>query len=181
MQAWPSFAIHLPSASGAAASLPAVVLILAGAALLLAAALHDIVARTVPNWIAGVLLLTGLALRVIDGTLLTGLLAAFLVLLATYVCWRRGWMGGGDVKLLAAAAMVVPPAAELGFVAAVALAGSALALIYLAARRLVARPGTRRPTGLIARAARAERWRIHRGGPLPYACAIAAGFLFVTF
>jgi hypothetical protein len=27
---------------------------------------------------------------------------------------------------------------------------------------------------------RAERWRISRGGPLPYACAIAFGFLFVV-
>jgi hypothetical protein len=24
-----------------------------------------------------------------------------------------------------------------------------------------------------------ERWRIRRGGPLPYACAIAAGVLFI--
>jgi prepilin peptidase CpaA len=32
---------------------------------------------------------------------------------------------------------------------------------------------------LLARALRVERWRIHRGGPLPYACAIAAGGLFI--
>jgi prepilin peptidase CpaA len=32
---------------------------------------------------------------------------------------------------------------------------------------------------LLARALRVEQWRIRRGGPLPYACAIAAGGLFI--
>jgi hypothetical protein len=34
--------------------------------------------------------------------------------------------------------------------------------------------------GLIARVVRIERWRISRGRSLPYACAIAAGYLFAT-
>lgn len=185
MQAWPSFANALPAVGladpGSPAALTAIALAAAAAALLLAAALHDIAARTVPNWMAASLLPFGLALRLIDATLPGGLLAAFLVLLATYACWRRGWMGGGDVKLLAAAALLVPPASALGFLAAVAISGSILALVYLAARRLVAPPGPRRPAGLLARTLRAERWRIRRRGPLPYACAIAAGFIFVTF
>jgi prepilin peptidase CpaA len=173
MQAWPSFAATLP------ASLPAVGLTLAGVFLLVAAALHDIAARTVPNWIAAALLPAGVILRTLDNTITIGLPCAFLVLLVTYFCWRRGWMGGGDVKLLAAAALVVPPTTELTFLAAVALSGSGLALIYLAAKRIMPPPGPERPSGLLARAARAELWRIRRGGPLPYACAIAAGFIFV--
>ena len=88
-------------------------------------------------------------------------------------------MGGGDVKLLGAAALGMPASSVLTFIAAVAMAGGVLAVFYLLARRLMPfRPSTR-PKGMVARALRAERWRISRGGPLPYACAIAFGFLFV--
>jgi prepilin peptidase CpaA len=176
-----SSAAHLPAGSPFTPLLivAAAAALIAASALLLVAALHDLAVRTVPNWLCAALLPAGFLLRLLDGTLLRGLLAAFLVLLGCYVCWRRGWMGGGDVKLLAAAALAVPPGSALGFLAAVALAGSGLALIYLIARRLVAMPRHTSAGGLLARVARAERWRIRRGGPLPYACAIAAGFLFV--
>jgi prepilin peptidase CpaA len=96
-------------------------------------------------------------------------------------------MGGGDVKLLGAATLAMPPSSVLTFVAAVAIAGGLLATVYLVARRLVHAPAPLvhapaplRPNNLFDRAMRVERWRITRGGPLPYACAIAAGFLFVT-
>ncbi len=89
-------------------------------------------------------------------------------------------MGGGDVKLLGAAALGVPAGSVLTFVAAVAITGGLLAAIYLAARRFISFPRSLRPTPLFARAVRVERWRMRRGGPLPYACAIAAGALFVN-
>jgi prepilin peptidase CpaA len=89
-------------------------------------------------------------------------------------------MGGGDVKLLGAVATIVPPGHVAQFIVAVTLAGAALALVYLAARRIIPAPDARRPARLVARAIRAERWRINRGGPLPYALAIAAGFLIIT-
>jgi len=155
-------------------------LVLAGAVLLLVAALHDIAARTVPNRLAAALAVTGIALRGLGGSLGAGLAIGAVVFCLAALCWRRGWMGGGDVKLLAATAIVVPPSLEFRFVLAVALCGGILALAYLAARRLVAAPAPAgRPHTLLARALRAERWRIHRGGPLPYACAIAAGGLLV--
>ena len=155
-------------------------LTLTGAGVLLAASVHDIIARTVPDWMALALALFGLALRAMAGSLPAGLLAGAIVFVLAAFCWRRGWLGGADVKLLGAAAIVVSPNDVLTFIAAVALAGGVLALLYLAARRIVGAPAARRPGRLIARALRAERWRIHRGGPLPYACAIAAGFLFVV-
>ena len=154
-------------------------LILASVAVLLAASLHDIIARTVPNWMAVALALLGLGLRVAHGNVLTGILAGVIVFVAAAIAWRRGYMGGGDVKLLGAAALVVPPAGVINFVVAVSLTGAVLALFYLAARRLVpATHAANRPRSLLARALRAECWRIRRGGPLPYACAIAAGGLF---
>jgi prepilin peptidase CpaA len=160
-------------------------LTLASVAILLAAAMHDVVARTVPNWMAITLAVLGIASRILhdrilNGSILIGFGAAAAVFVLAAICWRRGWLGGGDVKLLGAAALVLPPGDVPGFLSAVALAGAALALIYLVARRITTAPTPQRPDNLIARALRVERWRIHRGGPLPYAFAIAAGFLFVV-
>jgi prepilin peptidase CpaA len=155
-------------------------LVLASIAILLAAALHDIVARTVPNWMAATLALLGLASQILHGHPIAGPAAGLAVFLLAAFCWRRGWMGGGDVKLLGAAAIVVPPGDVANFVAAVTLTGALLALVYLGARRITPAPDAQRPARLVARALRAERWRIRRGGPLPYACAIATGFLFIT-
>jgi prepilin peptidase CpaA len=154
-------------------------LMLVSAGLLVTASAHDLAVRTVPNWTAGVLAVLGIGLRVLDGNLPAGLCAGAVVFVLAAVCWRRGWMGGGDVKLLAASAIVVPPSLVPSFIPAVALFGGVLALAYLAARYLMPPPRTTRPRSLLARVLRVERWRIHRGGPLPYACAIAAGGLFV--
>lgn len=150
----------------------------AGALCLLTAALHDVVARTAPDWTSVGLLVSGVGLRLLHGNALLGLALGVLMLLLTAFCWRRGWMGGGDVKLLTAAAVFVPPAELLTYVLAVALSGGVLALLYLVARRFVSAPSPVRPRSLLRRALRAERWRIRRGGSLPYACAIAAaGFI----
>ena len=154
-------------------------LVMAGAALLLLAAGHDFVARTVPNWLACAVALLGIALRAVAGGLTAGLAVGAVVFILAAICWRRGLMGGGDVKLLAATAILVPPSLAFTFVTAVALCGGVLALAYLLARRLVGPPRPKRPHSLLARALRVERWRIRRGGSLPYACAIAAGGLFI--
>jgi prepilin peptidase CpaA len=150
-------------------------------ALLLAGA-HDVAFRTVPNWMPALLLLPGILLRLNSGTLMLGLLAGLLVFLAGAFCWRRGWLGGGDVKLLAATAVLVPPPLVVNLLLDVALAGGVLAIIYLATSCLVRRPSTTpRPPGMLRRICRAELYRVRRRGPLPYASAIAAGTLFVLF
>lgn|SRR5487761_2354239 len=157
------------------------VFLLIGALCLLTAAVHDVIARTAPNWTAAVLAVSGMALRLLHGQALAGLSVGLVVFVVAAFCWRRGWMGGGDVKLLAAAAIFVPPADSFTFIFIVTMAGGVLALIYLAARRFVRAPAPVRPNTLLARALRAEQWRIRRGGPLPYACAIAVGGLIVLF
>ena len=162
----------------------------AGGGLLLLAAMHDIATRTVPNGVSVLLALGGLGSRIVDGKLAIGLGMAAAVFIVAAAFWRRGWMGGADVKLLGASALLVSPAHVFPFIAATAIAGSLLAALYLAVG-YCARSGrpsgskqptkvrTPRSTGLFARVTRAELWRIRRGGPLPYACAIAAGFLFI--
>jgi len=149
-------------------------LLLAGVGLLIVAALHDIAFRTVPNQLAAALGCCGLALRALSGDLLGALLAAVIVFFAAVFCWRRGWMGGGDVKLFAAAALIVPPLHVPLLVGWVSIAGGAVAVPYLLARRRQTATSPR-PHGLLPRIMRAEGWRLRRGGPLPYAVAIAAG------
>lgn len=144
--------------------------------LLVAAAIHDLAARTIPNLLPVLLAAAGIGLRLGAGDLLAALAAAALVFLLAAFCWFRGWLGGGDVKLLGAVALVVPAAAIPSFILTVALAGGLLALAYLLARALLPASGVPAvAASLAARVWRAERWRIRRGGPLPYAVAIAAG------
>lgn len=162
-----------------AASLLSYALPIVCVGLVLAASLHDIAARTVPNGLALALAVAGIALGALNGHLVGSLLSAGAGFILAAMCWRRGWMGGGDVKLLGAAALGMPPHSVLIFIAAVAVAGGLLALLFLVSRPFMPAPAKARPSSLFARIMRVECRRINRGGPLPYACAIAAGFVFV--
>jgi prepilin peptidase CpaA len=147
------------------------------------AALHDVLARTVPNWMPMALAGVGILQSALDERLIASLTVGATVFILSGLCWKRGWLGGGDVKLLGAVAVAMPPVAVPTFIAAVAMAGGVLSLVYLALGRLL--PGLRkqhpigRAVGLLSRAWRLERWRLSRGGPLPYAVAIAAGGMFI--
>ncbi len=142
------------------------------------AALHDAAFRTVPNWVSLALACGGLALRVLHHDLLPSLAVAAGLFALLALLWTRGLVGGGDVKLAGAAALAVPPAAVPGFVLAVSIAGGALAILYLMLSLIVPRPAPGARRSLPARLLKAEAWRVHRRGPLPYAAAIAAGCLF---
>jgi prepilin peptidase CpaA len=155
------------------------VLIIASGIVLIAAALHDIGFRTVPNWMSLVVAGLALARQSAHGHLMASLLWGLCVLAAGLVCWQRGWLGGGDAKLLAATAMLVPATMVTALLIDVALAGGVLALFYLALGRFIRPLPAARPAGLLRRAWRAEQFRIRRRGPLPYASAIAAGALLV--
>ena len=157
----------------------AAVLLYSGALILVIAALHDLAFRTIPNWMVVILFLVGSLASVLSGTFVPALLISLLVLLGAAFCWRRGWLGGGDVKLLAVCAMLVPPTLAVRLLLDVALAGGVLALVYLALARMTKFPVAPQPRGLLRRISRIERYRIRRRGSLPYASAIAAGALFV--
>lgn len=151
-----------------------------GTVILLAAALHDLAFRTIPNWMPGIICCVGCLLRVFDNMLVEGMIAFLAVFLISGFCWSRAWLGGGDVKLIAASALLVPPALVVPLLLDVALAGGVLAMVYLIAGRLM-RPQCKapRPPDLLSRVFRVERHRIRRYGPLPYASAIAAGVMIV--
>ncbi|HEX3995412.1 MAG TPA: A24 family peptidase [Acetobacteraceae bacterium] len=163
-------------------------MILASAAIVLLAAWHDLVSRTVPNWMPALIAGFGIVAALVSARLLISTGLGLAIFVAAAICWRRGLMGGADVKLLGAIAIALPPGMVSLFVVAMSLAGAVHAVAYLVARRMVTRPPALvgapaippRARSLLPRALRAERWRISRGGPLPYACAIAFGFLFVV-
>ena len=147
-----------------------------GTAMLLVACLYDWALRVVPNAIPLAIAASGMALRALCGNLAASGLAAVVVFVLAALCWRRGWLGGADVKLLGAGALLVAPAAACGFVLATCLAGGVLAVLYLLLGRVVPPPGPRLASaGLLRRIMRIERRRLRRRGPLPYATAIAAG------
>ena len=148
---------------------------------LLAALLNDVAFRTVPNWMPATLLALGFGIRMLDGGLASGLLACVLILFSAGFCWWRGWMGGGDVKLLAACGVLVPPGLSGVMVLNVALAGGVLALLYLALGRVLAAPRAPCPPGRLGAIFWAERHRIHNRSPMPYASAIAVGALLVLY
>ena len=143
--------------------------------LLLVTALHDVAVRTIPNAASAVIVLIGIAMRIQDGWILVSLLIAIAVFAAAILCWQRGWMGGGDVKFLAATALIVPPPQVGNLLLLTALSGGVLGVFYLALSRIVRVAPTRQPRGALRRILRAERWRICRGAPLPYGLAIAFG------
>ncbi len=147
---------------------------------LVIAAMHDLAVRTVPNWLVTILAGAALALSLLQHKLLACLAISALLLLISALLWLRGHLGGADAKLLAASGLLVPPAAVIPMLLATALAGGVLCLPYLIGPRVLPRPKPGRPTHLLPRLLRCELWRLRRGGPLPYAVAIAAGTLFAV-
>ncbi len=155
-----------------------VVLCTCAASLLVIAALHDLAVRTVPNLVVGLVVVCGIGLAGMEHRLAAALAVSALLLLLSTILWLRGYMGGADAKLLAATGMLVTPGSIPVMLLTTALVGGLLCLPYLPGRRLFTRPAPGRPRSVPARLLRCERWRLRRGGPLPYAVAIAAGTLF---
>jgi prepilin peptidase CpaA len=146
--------------------------------LLVYAALHDFAARTVPNWLPVCVFFIGSAWRLYDHSLLAGLCVAAVTFAVLFAVWLLGAIGGGDVKLWPATAMLIPPYVqpELNFFVRVFMIGGLLALVYLGLWLVLPKPRrgpASRAAGLGRRVLRAEAWRIGRRGPLPYALAIS--------
>ena len=147
--------------------------VLAAVALVFAA-MHDIGFRTIPDWVAVTLAVDGCLLRLLDSRLLVGVVCGLVIFALAAICWRRGWLGGGDVKLLGATTILVPPTLVPGYIAAVAFVGGGLALLYLFLERIVPSPRFRHSGSLLWRILVVECRRIRRRASLPYATAISA-------
>ncbi len=149
------------------------------------ASLNDVAVRLIPDRASIGLLAVGIIARLADGNALAALAASATVLACSAVCWRLGWLGGGDVKLLAACAWLVQPLQVPWLVLLTALAGGILACVYLVLGGLTALrrkpPYTGRPRLLAVRLWRVEWWRIRRRAALPYGCAIASATILTLY
>ncbi|MDX2276482.1 MAG: prepilin peptidase [Hyphomonadaceae bacterium] len=142
--------------------------------LLLVAATSDVATMTIPNWVCAALaaafpiaaLASGVPLATIGFHLLWG----FAILAVGFLLFQINVFGGGDAKLIAAAAVWTGFAAFGPFLLWTALAGGVLALVLLIARHFV-KPAEQRPAFV-------NRLLKIRGG-VPYGVAIMTGGLMV--
>lgn len=144
-------------------------------ALLIVAAINDVLTMTIPNWIvAG--LVAGFALAAAVAGLPAGLIGLHLLaggaLLALgFGLFAAGWLGGGDAKLLAAVALWLGPYETPLFVLFTTLVGGGIVLLMLALRRIPL------PVTLAT-----QPWMQQLTSPkaaVPYGVAIAAAGIFV--
>lgn len=149
----------------------AVIIAAIALACLLAAAVSDIARFEIPDGLSIALLATAVAYGfATPGFGWLSHLAAPLVMFGVGLfIFSRGWMGGGDIKLLVALAAWTGLGGLPLQLASVAIAGGGLSLVLILARGGMAHAGR----------APAELPRVfHPDAPLPYAVAIAAGTLW---
>ncbi len=151
--------------------------------LLFVAALTDLNDRRIPDKVTIAVAAIGVAhgLLVRPGAAWLSLVVAAVVFCGLAVLSHRRIIGGGDVKLVSALTLLVPPTGVGRLLVDIALAGGVLSCLYLAARfRLKVQatpdvsPAARQGSGW-AVALNAERRRIAAGAPMPYALAIFGG------
>jgi prepilin peptidase CpaA len=150
--------------------------------LLLYVATIDIATRLIRNEICLALALLGIASQFASPMQVAeSLIAATILLLLLLVIYQRGWIGGGDVKLLVALAVGLPIIGVIQLLTVTALAGGALALVHLMMRMLPYPRLVPAGSSLVRRVYAIERWRNLRHAPLPYGVAIACGGIWTIF
>jgi prepilin peptidase CpaA len=126
-------------------------------AILLGAAVQDITRRQISNWLCLAAILTAIASAIVIGPTLAlrqNVFCFALLLALGTPLFAAKWLGGGDVKLIAAVGLWANFAVILPLIAFILIGGGVLAAISLAVRR-----------GRVARRAKG----------IPYGVAIAAG------
>lgn len=144
-------------------------------ALMIFAGAMDMFTMTIPNRVPVALVATFAIVAPLAGlgwdaaAMHAGLALAMLVV--GIVMFAAGWMGGGDAKLLAAAALWMGPGFLYDYVVVSAVCGGLLTFAILFLRMYPL------PTGLAA-----KTWvsRLHDAGRgIPYGIALAAGGLLI--
>jgi prepilin peptidase CpaA len=144
----------------------------------LAAAYTDVRTRRIPNWLVAALFVSGIAVNAVGGwkPAVVALVVAAAVLIAGTFLFSLNLIGGGDVKLLAAAAGTLGYPAGGFFILCTLISGGLIAVAFAAYRgRLRATFANVQsmaiPVFAGVRPARPD------GTPMPYALAIFAGAL----
>ncbi|MGJ3231054.1 MAG: A24 family peptidase [Oceanicaulis sp.] len=149
--------------------------LMAFACLMAWAAWSDVRRYTIPNWISGALIALWLVAAPFAltswGQAGVSLLTFAVVLGIGMALWAPGWLGGGDVKLIAAGALWFGWPDTGSFLLAAMVCGGVLALVLMVLRRFS--PALPLNAELIAKTPLAQ------GAPAPYGVAICAGALVV--
>jgi len=135
--------------------------------LLIVAAIQDAWRLRISDWISGLIAIGAFVALAIDGPvsgLWQNLLLFAAVLAVGTFMFGRGWMGGGDIKLLAASALWFDLSDGWKLLVAIAITGGIEALLVIILRRM---PWSGRLRGGVL--------LLRRGGPIPYGFAIALG------
>lgn len=139
------------------------------------AAVMDLFTMTIPNRISLALVLAFLGAAPLSGMDLSLFMSHVAIGAATLVLgvfmFSRGWLGGGDAKLLAATVLWVGPTNLLSYIIMVSLIGGALAFAILIYRGLVL------PSWITS-----QGWamRLHdKSSGIPYGIALAGAGLWI--
>jgi len=135
---------------------------------------RDAVSYRIPNWIS-LALLAAFPLAALAGGASLGLVGANLgagaaALAVGMIFFALRWIGGGDAKLFAAAALWLGWPPSVTYLIAVCLAGGALAMLLLALRSAWVRPYVMSGPAWFVRLA-------EPGEGVPYGVAVAVGAL----
>ncbi len=147
------------------------------------AVVTDLTSRRIPNWLTAALACFALASHATAGWVSLG--ASVAIMLAVtglgLFAFKRGWLGGGDVKLLAAGAAALGWPDCIAFLVYTSFAGGIISLAVLLRQRRawstvrnIVGPFFALPFG------DAGNVRVAKPIMLPYACAIACGAVFVA-
>jgi prepilin peptidase CpaA len=139
------------------------------------AAATDLLTMRIPNWVSVTLAVAFLVAAPLAGLslydVLMHLAAGAIVLLAAIALYAVGGFGGGDGKLLAAAALWIGFEGLVTYLVFVSIAGGVLAVAILIYRRVPAVEALPIPDWAL---------KLHKQGTgIPYGIAIAAGALLV--
>jgi prepilin peptidase CpaA len=139
------------------------------------AASSDLLTMTIANRVSLILIAGFFVLALLSGItaaeLMSHLGAMGLVLAVAFVCFARGWIGGGDAKLAAATALWLGFGHLFDYLVYASLLGGALTIAIVQFRTIPLPP-------LLAGQDWAER--LHKeGGGVPYGVALAAAALLV--
>jgi prepilin peptidase CpaA len=139
------------------------------------AASSDLLTMTIANRVSLLLIAGFILLALLSGIsgadMLSHAGAAAIVLVAAFICFACGWIGGGDAKLAAATALWLGFAHLFEYLVYASILGGALTLLIVQFRNFPL------PRMLMGR-----EWaeRLHRpGGGVPYGIALAIAALVI--
>ncbi|MEJ2123541.1 MAG: prepilin peptidase [Alphaproteobacteria bacterium] len=153
------------------------------------AAWKDLKTRLIPDELTGIVAASGfvLGLMLRPEQAIISLPAAVVVFLGLGVLSHFNLMGGGDVKLISAATLLVPPERIGHLLLAIVLAGGVLSCVYIIARIVLRSASVHKSPVAVSAAEEVSRntggWfsnecsRICAGGQMPYALAIVGGVI----